>query len=231
MTEVQLEETDVLAEKTLLSQQKTTPVRMNSHYADVNNKLGLIYHEKGDLEQAADFFKKALSINPHYTEASLNLTIALNDLGQFDEARTILSKAALSVWAAPNAIDPYVQKKLAAEHAKLGDQYIELGILDEGIEQYEKALQLCPNFIDVVTKLAITLRAQGKDDEAIDLLTEARKRNPSYVPAMIQLGLTYYGKGFLGLAFAQWKDASTIDPNNKAIRAYLGRLKMQVIAE
>jgi tetratricopeptide (TPR) repeat protein len=204
---------------------------MNSHYADVNNKLGLIYHENGNLEQAADFFKKALSINPHYTEASLNLTIALNDLGQYDEARTTLSKAALSVWAAPNAIDPYIQKKLAAEHARLGDQYIELGILDEGVEQYQKTLRLCPDFIDVVIKLAVTLRTQGKDDEAIDLLTEARKRNPSYVPAMIQLGLTYYRKGFIGLAYGQWKDASKIDPNHSAAQAYLRGLKMQVIAE
>jgi len=229
MMEVELDETHALvfAEESLLKQSAT----LLEGYADVNNKLGLIYHEKGDLERATRFFKKALSINPSYTEASLNLTVTLNDLGQYDEARTILSMAALPILAAPNAIDPYAWKKMANEHARLGDQYIELGILNEGVEQYRKALQICPDLVDVVTKLGVALREQGNDDDAIDLLMQAGKMNPSYIPALTQLGLTYYRKGFLGLAYEEWLEASSIDPNNKAVRAYLGCLKLQIIAD
>jgi len=231
MIEVELKEANALTEKLLSRQTEAPQVSMSSQYADVNNKLGLIYHERGEIQQAADFFKKAVAINPDYTEAALNLSITLNDLGQYNEARTILYKAASSVWATPNAVDPYIQKKIAGEHARLGDQYVELGLLNEGVEQYQKTLTLCPNFVDVVTKLGMILRTQEKHDEAMDQLMRARKINPSYIPAMIQLGLTYYEKGFLGLAYEQWKGASIINPTNKLVQAYLARLKMQIIME
>ncbi len=212
-------------EESLLKRIKAIP----EGYADIHNKLGLISHQKGDLNRAAGFFKKALYLNPHYTEAALNLTITLNDLGAYDEARTVMSKAALSVWADPNAIDPYVRKKMANEHAILGDQYVGLGILSEGVEQYRKALQLCPDLVDIITKLGIALRDQGEHDEAIDLLTRAERLHPAYVPAMIQLGLTYYMKGFLDLAFSKWEEARKIEPSGKAAGVYLGLAQRQEV--
>ena len=63
-------------------------------YADIYNKLGIITYQKGNPEGATDYFKRALEINPRYTEASLNLTIALNDLGRYDEAGETFSRAA-----------------------------------------------------------------------------------------------------------------------------------------
>jgi Tfp pilus assembly protein PilF len=42
-------------------------VSANPKYADVHNKLGVISHLKGDSKQAAEYFKKALEINPSYT--------------------------------------------------------------------------------------------------------------------------------------------------------------------
>jgi len=229
MIEFQRGETPTLtiAEESLLRQSEY----LLEEYADVNNKLGLIYYEKGDLGRATDFFKKALSINPGYTEASLNLTVTLNDLGQYHEAKTVLARAALSVLSAPNGVDPYVWKKMANEHARLGDQYIELGLVNQGVEQYQKALQMAPNLVDIMTKLAVALHTQGEDDNAIDLLIQAQKINASYVPAIIQLGFSYYRKGFFGLAHAQWEEAHRIDPENKAVQAYLGRFKVDILAE
>jgi tetratricopeptide (TPR) repeat protein len=195
-------------------------------YADLHNRLGLTYHENGDLPHAADCFRKALSLNPYYTEASLNLTVTLNDMGEYDEARSCISKAALSIIAAPDAMDPYIRKKMANEHARLGDQYMELGIVNEGIEQYQKAIRLHPDLVDVVTKLGVALRSRGEDDQAIDLLTRAEKINPRYVPALIQLGLTYYHKGFFGLAFLKWEEAGRIDPGGTA-KVYLALIKKE----
>jgi tetratricopeptide (TPR) repeat protein len=211
-------------EKGLALEEESLQKRVESipgGYADIHNTLGLISHQKGDLPRAADCFRKALYLNPHYTEAALNLTVTLNDLGAYDEARQVMSKSALTVWADPNEIDPYVRKKMANEHAKLGDQYVELNIWSEGAEQYRKALQLCPDLADVMTKLGMTLRSQKEYDEAIDQLSRTEKMFPTHVPAMIQLGLTYYIKGFFGLAFAKWEQASKIEPAGKAALVYL----------
>ena len=55
----------------------------NPKYADVHNKLGIISHLKGAFKQASEYFRKALELNPGYTEASLNLAITYNDMGEF----------------------------------------------------------------------------------------------------------------------------------------------------
>src|SRR5262245_56368343 len=60
-------------------------------FADVFDMLGVISHGRGELTQARVYFEKAVSLNPNYTEAQLNLMVTLNDLGEYDRARQIYS--------------------------------------------------------------------------------------------------------------------------------------------
>ena len=198
-------------------------------YADIYNKLGIITYQKGNPDRATEYFRKALEINPRYTEASLNLTIALNDLGKYDEAGETFSRAAQVVRTEQKALDPFIQGKLANEHAKLGDQYTEIGQLDEALEQYRKALTIRPNFVDVITKVGITLREKGAFDDAIETLIKAKELHPRYAPAMIHLGVTYYMKGFVDLALAEWEEAQKINPDAKEAQVYLSLAKKEII--
>ncbi|MBI3804273.1 MAG: tetratricopeptide repeat protein [Nitrospirae bacterium] len=200
-------------------------------YADIYNKLGIITFQKGNAEMAVAYFKKALQINSRYTEASLNLTIALNDLGRYDEAGEAFSKAAQVVRSEAKSVDPFIQGKLANEHAKLGDQYFELGLYDGALEEYRKALALRPKFVDVVTKVGITLREKGLFDEAIETFQQAKEFHPKYGPALIHLGVTYYMKGFVDLALREWEEAQRINPEGKEARVYLAMAKKEVIEE
>ena len=63
-------------------------------FADIQNKLGIIYNQTNRMELAAKSFEAALNINPGYTEASLNLAITYSDLGQYDKAREVFERAA-----------------------------------------------------------------------------------------------------------------------------------------
>ncbi len=49
--------------------------------------LGVIHHDRGDFQDARRDFETSLKINPHYTEASLNLAVTYNDLGLYSDAR------------------------------------------------------------------------------------------------------------------------------------------------
>lgn len=198
-------------------------------YADIYNKLGIITCQKGNPERAVGFFKKALEINPRYTEASLNLTIALNDLGRYAEAGKTFSKAAEVVRAESKSIDPFIYGKLANEHARLGDLYFEIGLSDEALAQYRKALSMRPGFVDVLTKLGIVLREKGLFDEAIEAFNKAKEINPKYTTSMTHLGITYYMKGFIDLALNEWEAVQKINPAVKEVQAYLSLAKKDVI--
>jgi tetratricopeptide (TPR) repeat protein len=200
-------------------------VSINPHYADVHNKLGIICHLKGNLRQASEYFKKALELNPNYTEASLNLAITYNDMGEFKKAQDVFTRAAQIAHPNPAAIDPFIAGKIANEHYKLGNIYLDIGMHDEAIGEYEKAIKLFPKLPDVHTKLGIALRSKGQIEDAIVHFTKAKEINSKYGPAWVQLGLSYYMKGLTGLAFEEWEKALKQIPGLKEAEAYLNLLK------
>ncbi len=194
-------------------------------FPDVYNKLGIVFCQKGKPEEAVGYLEKALSINPHYTEASLNLVIAYNELGRYDEAQQVFNKAVKSIQVGAEVIDPFIEGKLANEHAHMADQYFDLNRYREAIIEYKKALALCPRFIDIQTKLGMAYREMGDQDTAVKTFQKALKINPGYLPARIHLGLTYYMKGFVDMAIAEWERAYEIDPQNRDVQIYLSLLK------
>jgi len=69
------------AEVLLLEIIKHTPL-----YANIYNMLGFIYSQRNSPDKAVEVFRQALTINPRYTEARLNLAITLADMGAYSEA-------------------------------------------------------------------------------------------------------------------------------------------------
>jgi len=198
-------------------------------FADIYNKLGFIYQWRGELQKAADFFQKALNLNPKYTEAALNLAVTYNDMGLYDEAVETFNRAASVVKAQPKSLDPYIRGRLANEHARLGDLYYALGLYEEALDEYRKALTLRPNLVDIMTKIGITLRDQGALDEAIRILMRVKEVHPRYSQAFIHLGITYYMKGFVDLARSEWEALKELDPNSHGANIYLALAKKEEV--
>ena len=206
---------------------------INPRFADIQNKLGIIYHQTNRPGLAAQAFEKALDLNAGYTEASLNLAITYSDLGMYEKSRQIFERAAHftemgeSKASATSGIDPFIKGKLAAEHLRIGKMYYGLRLLDDAINEYQKALRLSPNFADIITQLGIALRDKGHYDEAIKEFNRAKISNPRYILARLHLGITYYSQGFFGLAEEEWQEALMFDPDNAAVRTYLNFVKPQ----
>jgi len=194
-------------------------------FADVFDMLGIIAHSRGDLHAAARYFERAVALNASYTEALLNLAVTYNDLGRYEAARQIHSKVRKLGTAGPVQIDPFARGKIANMHADLGQAYAETGLVHEAIEQYLKAVQLCPTFADLRTRLGSLYRDAGDLVRAREQYEAAKNANPKYVPARVLLGVALFSLGDSAGALTEWQESLAIDPDNKSAQMYVRMLE------
>lgn len=196
-------------------------LELNDSYADVMNMLGVIYHIEGKFQTAIELFRKALKINPRYTEATLNLAVLLNDLGKYAEAKKLYSQLKTHHKEPHKNIEPVLRGKLSNLHADIGDIYRSIGLYPLSIDEYKKALDLNPGYLDIRTKLGQALRENGQFAQSFKELKEVVGKNSGYSPARIQLGVTLYSMGKVNDAKREWKNVVTKDPDNDYAKMYL----------
>jgi len=199
-------------------------------FADVMNMLGVIYHDRGQVAQARDYFEKALALNPRYTEAALNLAVTYNEQGLYDDARRVHEHATSLQPSEGKQIEPFARGKLSNMHADLGQAYSELQMVDKAIDEYREALDLSPGFADVRTRLGQLLKDCGRLDDAQAELERVKRDRSGYVPARISLGATYFAKNDKAGARREWAEVIEIDPENRTARMYL-RMVDQLLAQ
>ncbi len=197
-------------------------------YADVFNMLGVIHHSRGRLDQAEVCLESALSLNPHYTEAALNLSVTYNDQGKYDEAKVVYEKAMATSQADRGDnngnLDPYARGKIANLHADLAAAYASASLLADAVRELERALYICPGFVDVRTRLGDVLRDMGRPKAAIEQYEIVLKQKPQYLDAQIALGVTLFSLGRVEDARDSWKKALSSTPGDQRAKAYLRML-------
>lgn len=195
-----------------------------NNFADVYNMLGFIYYTQSRFEDAIGSFKRALELNPCYTEASLNLSVVYNELGMFEKSREIYSLAKETKKDPESYLDPFVKGKLANMHAGIGTIYKDLGYYSQAADEYRRALELRPEFVDLKAHLGAVYRDMKDFPRAVKELEEAVKINPNYHVSRIQLGLTYYTMGQHERAKTEWLTVLRTQPDNKMAQMYMNLL-------
>jgi len=190
-------------------------------FADVFNMLGVVYHDKGLFTNAEDMFERALNLNPAYTEAALNLAVTYNDLGKYKEAREVYGGAIARTKGEDRQLDTFARGKIANMHANTADAYAGVGLQDDAVREYRRALDLCPTFVDIRTKLANALRDKGDKESAVAEYLIVKEQQPGYLPARIHLGVTLYSLGRKDAAKVEWEAVLAIDPTSKSCKMYL----------
>ena len=132
----------------------------------------------------------AVSLNPNYTEAQLNLMVTYNDLGKYDRAREIYSQIRHRGQPGAALTDPFAKGKIANMHAEVAQAYLDAGMASEAIHEFERAIALCPEFADLRTRLAGLYRDAGNPELAKDHLCLALEHNARYAPARVMLGVS-----------------------------------------
>ena len=200
-------------------------VAIRPSFPDVYNMLGVIYHAQGRFQDAEDAFEAALRINPRYTEAALNLSVTYNDRGKYEQAREVYSRVVANSVDQPQHLDPFARGKLANMHADLGAAYAGLGMHDEAVREYCKALDLAPDFVDLRVRLGNVYRDMGMYNAAIAEFEHAKRKKPEYLPARINLGVTLFSLGRRDEAIAEWQQVLERDPGNRNAALYLRMVK------
>jgi tetratricopeptide (TPR) repeat protein len=187
--------------------------------------LGFIASQRNELERAVTLFRRALSLNPNYTEAQLNLALTLAEMGAYEEAAQEVAKLEGREPKDPQRLSVGVMGKLANAHADLAKKYHGLGLYAEAVAEYDKALRLCPNFPDIHNRRAVSCRELGDYAEAKVSLLRALEINPKYVEAYVNLGVLHQRQGDLTDAVKTWERALELDPKHRLARTYLRQAK------
>ena len=193
--------------------------------------LGVIAHARGNFIAAEKHLERALEINANYTEAALNLAVTYNDRGKYEKAKEIRAQ----IQARPQAVagdlggDSFARGRIANMHAELAQAYLDCSLQNEAIAELEKAVQLCPQFADLRTKLGGLLREAGDLLRAKRAYEEALITRPGYVTARLQLGVTLLALGDAAGAEDAWKKTLESEPDNAQAKMYLRALKRESV--
>lgn len=144
------------------------PADASAHY-----NLGLIYQQRGQLEEAKTSFKRAIEIDPEETDAHYQLGRIVRDEGKLAEAI--------------NHFDSVVRQN--ADHSQsevwreIGHTYFQAGQLEDARAAFERFIDKRPSDAEGRYRYGLTLHRLGRYDEAaaqMQACIEAVRTSPSY---------------------------------------------------
>jgi tetratricopeptide (TPR) repeat protein len=193
-------------------------------FADVHHLLGVSLSLLGQRDRALTEFARALELNPRYLEALIHQGLVLYEMGREAEAEDSFRRAAASISPPSNGLPAPIAARLANQHAELAEAYAEAGALGRAVEEYQRALELGPGFVDLRYRMARLLLESGRSLEAREALEEVLRSRPNFVDASAALGLAHYLSGDALGARDIWKKCLQRRPENARVEAYLAML-------
>lgn len=202
------------------------PTLLNSRNPEVLQMLATIYYDQGKFNKAINTFKKALELEPSYTDAAIGLSIILNDIGRYDEARQIFEKAQDQLDIQKKSQTPDLNQLFSHKHAEMADQYLQHKRFDEAAEQYLKALYLATEKVDLTLRLSECYLQAGLKDKAIRELKALLATQPRLGAPRLKLGLILYNSHHIAEAVDQWENVLRFEPQNQEASRYLKMAQM-----
>ena len=187
--------------------------------------MGVLNYFRGSVGPTIASLKRALELDPRHTDAAICLSVLLNDLGKYDEAKKIFDQANQSVVHRREGVVSGVDQKFAVKHLELGDLYFRYRRYDESIEEYSKAALLNPGHFETRIRRAKAYARKGFVSRALQDLQSLKHDHPDYLPSRIHLGLLHYSQGNLIDAEFEWEDVLRRQPDNPEAVAYLTMIR------
>src|SRR5687768_11306461 len=126
--------------------------RINPSDAGAHNNLGVLYYQKGLIEEAITEFARALELDSKMQVAQTNLEIAYRDSGHYDRRIAELSEEAQR---RPHDREP--RWELARAYATIGRH-------EEAVAEFEALLASHANDVPALLQLGLVEKARGRLD-------------------------------------------------------------------
>lgn len=162
---------------------------------------GDVYQQTKEYDQAMEWYKRALKIDPVNAKTNLAMGVLWMRLGEYDKAKDYFVKC----------LDR--QPKNAQALNNLGLCYEARGDLATALNYFLKAVSSKPNSAQAHNNLGMVYGKQGENEKAKEEFELSLKLNPSSPRANTNLGLIYYRLGEIEQARALWEKALTLDPD------------------
>jgi tetratricopeptide (TPR) repeat protein len=157
-------------------------------------------------------FRHALAVTRDNDVALVDLGVALDAQGRFDEAVGYYREAV--------RLNP-VRYQV---HNNLGNILDHLGRTDEALAEYREAVRLKPDLAFLHNGTGQMLAKLGRADEAAAEFTEAARLDPGYASPHLELGKLLLRQGRDLAAVDQFRLAVRLDPENFQILAYVAHV-------
>jgi tetratricopeptide (TPR) repeat protein len=158
----------------------------------------------GHLEDAIDYYRRALAIDPNYAHAHFAL-------GDVFAAQGKLERAVASYREAVR-----LKPDFAEVHTNLGNALADLGRSDEAIAEYEWALRIWPDHAGTHCNLAIEFKSIGKVEKSVRHYRAAIASDPALAQAHYGLAGALAMLGKPNEALDSYRETSRLDPANPA---------------
>jgi cellulose synthase operon protein C len=157
--------------------------RIDPGDAGAHNNLGVLYFNKGMVENAVSQFERALEIDPRMQVAQRNLEIAYFSSGYFHRLIAELTER-LREW--PD--DEAARRRLARAYLHSGEH-------SRAVREFYHLLTRSPDDIETLVDLGRLEKEVGRFDEAREWFTRALELDPRSAVLHFQMGDLLYNHG------------------------------------
>lgn len=205
----------------ILHQLAVTGVGKPAEQAEVWHMIAVILYDRGRFTKAIKTFRKALETDPTFTDASVGLSIILNDLGRYDEGRQVFQDAQAALNRKNFDQDTLLKERLAAKHHELADMYFSHKRWGDAIDQYRQAIAILPAKTDLRLKIIDALTNKGELGQAFREIRQLVQEQPMNHKARLKFGFMLYQAKRVADAIDQWETILLRDPENPQAKEYL----------
>jgi tetratricopeptide (TPR) repeat protein len=110
----------------------------------------------------------------------------------------------------------------------LGVHYMQMGRVDDAVEQFTAALRIAPSLAVANYNLGVVAMGRGLVGEAADRLQRALTARPDYPEAHVNFGVLLLRAGRLNEAVGHFRSALALKPDNGPAHNNLGRALLQM---
>jgi protein O-GlcNAc transferase len=172
------------------------------HEADIHAKLGIAYHDAGNIEAAATAYERALVLRPDDAATLYHLGSLYQSLNDFEKALTCYHQAL--------SIDP----SFYLAWNNIGNTFAAQQRWSKAVEAYSRCLAIQPSYAAGHFNLGNALKSSSDFSGAIDAYQKAISLNPNFVDAHFNAAVLYERLQLIELAKLSYQRVVELSPTD-----------------